>query len=201
VPFISAPNCVLVEVLGNQSGKVCEFTFGAELATGYELADLVALAGAVDGWVNTDYLPEIGSDVFYEGVTVRGLDSEEDLEYDLSEPLPGGSDVVAWPAQCAVVTTKYTGFTGRSNRGRSYLWGLNVGFQEDTRHIFEAGVTQINGWMTDLISAVIGAGWAPVVISYYHDNAPRSVAQVRPITDWNVRDTRIDTQRRRLGKT
>lgn len=200
MPFIPAADCALIEVLGNLAGRACEFTVAAQFPTGYELSDMVALAAAVDGWFNLSVLSSIGSDVFYEGVTIRGLDSEDDLEYNLSEPLPGGAPHVAWPAQCAVVVTKRTGFTGRSNRGRLYLWGLDETYQIDARHIDAASATAIQGWFDDFAVAVLGAGWNPVVLSYYHDHLPRVTAKITSITTWTV-DTRIDTQRRRLGRS
>lgn len=199
--FIPAPNCALVEVLGNQDGKACEFTCAAEYASGYVLSNLVALAGAVDGWVNTQLLGFLGNNVMYEGVTVRGLESDADLRYDLSEPLPGGGPNAAVPAQVACVLTKYTGFTGRSQRGRLYVFGLDESLLADTRHITTSAQTNLNTAFAAFITAVIGVGWEPVVLSYFHDHAPRVTAQIKPITDLIVRDTRLDTQRRRVGRS
>lgn len=199
--FIPAPDCVLVEILGQQNGQHCEMTIGAQKSGGYILSDLVALAGAVDGWVNTDLLPWIGSDAQYLGVDIRGLESEADLEYNLSEPLDGTSPDLALPANVAVCVTKQTGATGRSQRGRMYVWGVPSGAALDTRHLLDSAVDAYSGIFDNLLVAIVSAGFTGVVISYYHDSAPRVTAQVRAITNIFVRDNRLDTQRRRLGRS
>jgi len=201
MPFIPAPNCALVEVLGNQDGQPCEWTFAAQFPTAYVLSDLTDLAVQVDGWVNLDLLANLGSDVMYEGVTVKGLADEEDLEYNLTEPLPGGSASIALPANCALVMTKYTGITGRSNRGRSYIWGLNESFRADQRFFDPSVQAPMNGYFDDLLAAVGTAGWTAGVLSYFNAGAPRVTANFRQIVSWVMRDLRIDTQRRRLGRS
>lgn len=200
MPFIPAPNCALIEVLGLQAGQPCEFTCAAERATGYDLANMVTLAGAVDGWVNTDYLGIMGTTAMYEGVTIRGLEAVEDIRYDLSEPLPGSGFDEAMPAQVALVVTKRTGFTGRSQRGRLYCFGLDRAGLLDERHVTEDFRAGVQTAFDNFLTAVIGAGWQPVVLSYYHLSAPRVTAQIRPITSVDVRDAKLDTQRRRVGR-
>lgn len=197
--FIPAPNCALVEVLGNQDGQICEWTFGAQFPTTPTFGDMGTLASAVDGWVNTDLLVYLGNNVEYVGVTVRGLSSEEDVEFNLTEPLEGLAEVPALPANCAAVMTKYTGVMGRSNRGRSYIWGIREDERADLRYFVSGFQPIMNGLFDDLLTAVGTAGWSAGVISYYHDHTPRVTAQFREITSWVMRDLRIDTQRRRLG--
>lgn len=198
--FIPALHCVLVEILGMQDGQSCEMTIGAQHTGAYILSDLVDLAGAVDGWFNADFLSLIGTGAFYEGVTVRGLDSEDDIRYDLSEPLEGTNGGAALPANVAVCATKRTGFTGRSNRGRMYAWGVPEGAQLDQRHLTSTFVGAYNTSFDQLLTAIVAASFEPVVISYYHNGAARTTAQVRGITALELNDNRLDTQRRRLGR-
>jgi len=202
VAFIPAPDCALVEVIGNQSGQPCEFTFAVQHSGAYDLANMVALAGAVDGWYNDNLLSSLPSSVTYEGVTVRGLSSEVDLRYDLSEPLPGLDTVNdPFPAQVALCVTKRTGFTGRSARGRMYFWGINSQFRLDDRHIDDAGMSGYGDTLDPLVTAVAGAGWAVGVLSYQTAGAPRVTALFTLLDHFQIRDNRLDTQRRRLGKS
>lgn len=199
--FIPAPNCALIEVLGSQAGWPCEWTIGARFGSAYSLTNLTALAAAIDGWFNESMLPLQSASTTYEGITVRGLSSEEDLRYDLSEPLPGGNGSDPVPAQVALCATKLTGFTGRSARGRMYIWGLADDSLFDERHITDARQTAYGTAMTALLAAITGEEWEPVVISYFTAGAPRVTASVRIITDLIIRDTRLDTQRRRVGRS
>jgi hypothetical protein len=198
--FIPAVNCAMVEVIGNQSGQPCEFTFAAQFPSAYDTAALEALGAAVDGWVNTYLLDQISEDVTYEGITVRGLSSEVDLRYDLSEPLPGAAAVVPFPAQVALCVTKRTGFTGRSSRGRMYLWGIRSDYRLDDRHINDTGVAAIQAAVDPLIAAVDSAGWGMGLLSYVTGGIPRVSAAFLLLSSLQVRDNRLDTQRRRLGK-
>lgn len=197
--FIPAPNCVQIAVLGNQAGQPCEMTVGAVFPDAYELSDLEALALQVDGWVNEEFLVLIGSDAMYEGISIRGLSSIEDLEENLSEPLPGGSGSVALPANVAYCITKRTGVTGRSARGRMYAFAVPADAAEDVRHLSAAYQTAYQDAWDTLTGYITTAGFAPVVISYYTEGAPRVTASIRLITSFQARDTRLDTQRRRLG--
>lgn len=197
--FIPAPGCAVVEVLGNQAGQPCEWTCAAQHGTSYTLANLVTLAGIFDGWYNVNMLPILPSAVTYEGITVRGLSSQDDLRYDLSEPLPGEDAAGALPAQVAVCVTKRTGFTGRSQRGRLYVWGIPDDDLLDERHINSALVTAYQDAFDALLAAMSGSGWGLGVLSYQHNLLPRTTAQFLLIDHFQVRDNRLDTQRHRLG--
>lgn len=199
MPFIPALHCAQVRVQGNQSGQICEWTFAAQFPSAPTLTNMDTLAGAVDGWFNTDLLPYTGNNVEYQGVGVRDLGIEDGFETFLSEPLEGTAAGIALPANCAGVMTKYTGVMGRSNRGRSFVWGLQEAWRADQRFFATAAETQLNDSFDNLLGVVVTAGWIAVVVSYFHDNAPRVSASIRPITSWIMRDLRIDTQRRRLG--
>lgn len=177
------------------------WTFNAVHSGAYDLAALSALAASVDGWYNEALLPLLPSAVLYEGITVRGLSEEEDLRYDLSEPLPGTDVDGACPAQVAVVITKRTGFTGRSARGRSYLWGIPLSYREDDRHITDFAASAYAEAFDTLTAAVEDADFEPIVLSYFTAGAPRVTATWKSIISWEIRDKRLDTQRRRLGRS
>jgi hypothetical protein len=200
VIFVPAPNCAQIAIRGVQSGQPCEMTIGAQHAGAYTLGDLNDLTASVDAWVNTDLLDQIGNDCGYTGVSARGLASLEDLESILDEPLPGGSGNVALPANVALCVTKRTGYTGRSARGRMYMWGVPIGAAEDVRHISNAANVGYTAIFDNLLAAIVDGGWTAVVISKYSGGVPRTTATVRVITALEIRDNRLDTQRRRLGK-
>jgi hypothetical protein len=199
--FVPAPYCAQVQVLGDIAGRTAQYTIDANFGGVYELSDLGDLAAAVDGWWNTDMQGLVGSNVTYLGVTVKGLASAEDLEFTLSEPLPGMAESTALPANVAVVLTKRTGFTGRSARGRCYFWGVPSESMLDERHFTETWVGYYQDAGDALLAAIVGAGWSPVVISYVTGGVPRVSGVSKIITQVQIRDNRYDTQRRRLGKS
>lgn len=200
MPFIPAPHCALLEILGSNAGRHCEMTIGVQFPTDPTLTNLQDLTAAADGWVNEWYLPIMGSDANYEGAEAKSIASDEALQSILSEPLAGLNASIALPANVAVCVTKRTGLTGRSARGRMYFWGIPSSYAEDTRHLSEAARSNYADAADALLTAIASSGGGAAVISYYHNNLPRVSASVRLITSMEVRDTRLDSQRNRLGK-
>jgi len=113
-------------------------------------------------------------------------------------PIAGGTAASALPNNVAVVTTFRTSLIGRSHRGRVFLPGIANNAVSGS-NVIAGAVTNLDDAMTDLLATMVTAGCTPVVVSKFHDGAPRSTAVVTPIATIQVR-SRVDTQRRRLPK-
>lgn len=113
-------------------------------------------------------------------------------------PIVGTVNTPALPANVTWCLKFLTGRAGRSYRGRTYWVGLGEG-QVAGDFITQGVATAINGYF--------GAPWQEVqednecdhvVVSRYHNKAPRVIAEVTSVTLVTYTDLRVDTQRRRL---
>jgi len=200
--FVPFPNGALVEIRGTQNGEVCEMTMGVVFPTAYDIDDLESLASVVDDWASDNLVNNMGTDANYAGVNVRGLSSSVDLEaFDDTNAGAGEAGVGSASANVAVVATKLSGLTGRSARGRMYFWGIPLTYFTDIRHISSAAQTAYNVACDNLLTAINANGWTPVIISRQHNGVALSTAVGYTVLDLLVRDTRIDSQRGRLGKS
>lgn len=200
--FVPFTRGAIIEIQGAQDGELCEMTLGVRFPTAYDQDDLASLASVVDTWAGSDLIPNLGTNASYTRTVVRGLSSSVDLIAENDDSAgDGDAGVGAAPANVAVVATKLTGLTGRSARGRMYFWGVPLTYMSTVRKISSGSVTAYNVAVDNLRTAVIANGWTPVVISRQHNNVVLSAAVGYTITDLLVRDTRIDSQRGRLGRS
>jgi hypothetical protein len=125
-----------------------------------------------------------------EGVTVTSVAAPVSGQY-------GSSPV---PLNVALAVTLQSAVGGKSGRGRLYL----TGFAEDlaTSRLFSAGtaltlIVGLNGIQEDL-ALLHNYGFA--VLSRFYNKVPRLVALPRLVTAFVMKDLRLDSQRRRLGR-
>lgn len=200
--FVPVTRGAIIEIRGAQDGEPCEMTIGVQFPTAYDQDDLTSLASVVDDWAADNLLPNLGTNAEYTGVNVRGLSSSVDLEaFNDTNAGAGDAGVGAAPAQVAVVASKLSGMTGRSARGRMYWFGVPLTFMANVRHITSGAVTAYNLACDNLLTAINANGWTPVIISRQHNGVPLTTAATYTVLDLLVRDTRVDSQRGRLGKS
>ena len=97
--------------------------------------------------------------------------------------------------------TARTGLSGRSQRGRTFVVGLPVDAVDsgDPNKIKSSAATGYSNFLTGLIAAIpaANAAWSLVVVSKYHNGAPRASGVATPITSYGYADLNMDFQRRR----
>lgn len=114
---------------------------------------------------------------------------------------PGTAGTVsgdAHPGNVAVCITHRTGLAGRSYRGRTYIGGIPevMTVQNDITTAFQGDL--LAAWNA-FIGEMTSSGYEFVVVSRYNNNAPRVTGVATPVISSVIRDTLVDSQRRRLS--
>jgi len=197
--FQRVPNTVQVDALFRLFGQVVENVFYIESPTGVDAATIVDCATLVNDWILRNYLAIMTTDVAYIGCEAKNLDIEgggtafvtpNDPAIGLiaSSTLPGGSSL------CISLKTAQS---GRSHRGRKYMFGMpessQTGNQMASGYVSSAQTT-----FQQLISDIEAASKFLVVVSRFLEGVLRLEAIVTRVTTAVAVDLNIDSQRRRL---
>lgn len=110
----------------------------------------------------------------------------------------GDESTALLPANATIAISFGTGFVGRSFRGRVYQCGLCEGQVTNNSLLTTPAGLMITAWQGAIEEAEPTAGATHVVVSRQLNNVPLNVGMATPVTSYTLRDTRIDTQRRRL---
>jgi len=177
-------------------------TLHGKKAGGYDLADLTALAVAVDLAVGTNWLPLQSGDYAYIRTTVRGLAFENDQEVIVS--LTSGLGQVAGAALPDNVTLsikKKSAQTGRSARGRMYWIGMPAAnLAANELALDTSAVTDIVAALEAVRVAIAGTVWTPVIVSRRTAGAERPFGIPFDWIDTVAVNADVDSQRRRLRR-
>lgn len=200
--FQAVPDTAEVDVIYIQSGEIVQNSFYASLAGGYALADLVALAAAVDAVMVSDWLPSQVVDAIYLRTEVRGLAFENDIVAENSDG--GGAGALGglpMPNNVTFAVKKSSGFTGRSARGRTFWIGMPQNKLQVTNEnlIISSYVTEVQN-AVDAVRAAINAvaGWTPVLVSRFADGLKRDEGVTFPWIGTSNVNSVVDTLRGRL---
>lgn len=198
------PNGVEIRVLYTLDDANFMNTFHAVAAGGYNLSMLQDLANRMDFNYATAMKAVLSKDVNYVQTEVRGLDSEFDLTVTVTLSA-GACSVVSrsFPANVAFAVTRRSGLTGRSARGRVYVGGIPVTYQEgDPLNQNNLTVTAANGYVAVVDGARITidntVGFDPVIVSRYHNGLKRAEAVTFAWVSTDAKNRRLDTQRNRI---
>jgi len=199
--FQSVPDTAQASVVWTANGQRCSMTFDFTKITSYTQGDIDQLAIGVDVWAVNEFVPLLSNQVMYEGVFVRGLESQIDLEAQETDNAQLGS-VASAPLQnhSCLSVKRVTGFTGRSARGRVYF-PLHVTNVDATNEDFvgTASADLIKDALDEIIDVDGGSGWDHCVVSRIRNGVVLSPAVRIPVTEYIVVDREIDTQRRRMA--
>jgi len=203
--FIPALNTVRVfwehEYLGKPGvGWVMHFEASAGVI---DAAEVTALAAALVADWNTHFKPLMNSGCRLVALRLRDLTTAAGVEvtYSTGLPLVGTRSGAAMPSNTALTLKQETGLAGRSQRGRTYWFGMAEGDVVD--NFFNGTYVTSVRTALDNITLVPTAGaivWQLVVASFVTGGQPRSTAQLTPVTGFVATDARVDTQRRRLPR-
>lgn len=189
---------IIITYLANS--VLMQNVLNAFLATPYDLADLQALADAVDAEVAASWLPIQSLDCSYIRTTVRGLEFENDQEAtaDLNAG-PGGNVAEGLPNQVTFSIKKQSGLTGRSARGRLYWIGIpNNDLQLDENKLKIPEADAIEAAVDSMRAAITATDWQAVIVSRFTGGVQRAAGVVFNWVGSDAVNINIDTQRRRL---
>jgi len=199
--FQPAPKMASVELVYAWNGQVVENVFHVKANVDFTEGMCEDTAQAFYTWW-LDNLKALQSDqIALQRVVVKGLHAQASPEWtvDCISGCAGTQTGASVPGNVAAVISLLTGLTGRSQRGRSYFPGFN--------EASIAGNQLTTGAQTALIAAyeelipILGAldeGIHLVVLSRFHDKAPRAEAIGQAITGMAL-DIFLDSMRRRLS--
>jgi hypothetical protein len=200
MPFQSAPNMAIVEIIGELAGEVVEITTHAKKDLGYSQAGLDELSEAVDSWVHIYLLPLLSVGYTYRRTHVRGLTDAIDLESE-NTTHAGESGALSGTVQAnnvALAVKRGTGQTGRGARGRVYIPGIAGSNLEADNIVSEAFATAIKEALDSLTTAIASVNWVEVVLHRVASGAPLPVAVGFTVLEYVVVNRVVDSMRRRL---
>lgn len=199
VPAAGVVKCAIVQSTagGNTAVNVLHFKKGA--GGTISAADLVTVANFVEAALLAEYGPAVSNAWTALRLELRAMDVADGpvLTWDDSFPIFGTRTSPALPDNVALCVTLYTGLAGRSRRGRIFHGGLT----EDAvtgNNIITAYGTNVQDLYQAIQTAAIGSVWDLVVVSTVSNGAPRAAALVTEVSTITIRDTRVDTMRKRL---
>lgn len=133
-------------------------------------------------------------------IDLRSLASAEAPYTSVSVNQPGVVAGDALPPNVAACVSLSTGLTGRSARGRMY-WGGMSEVQTDGTSLLTGVVTGINDACAALLTELATDGnYELVVLSRVTGGVERPTANPLPVTEFALRDSILDTQRRRINR-
>jgi len=198
--FIPVLDTVEAEMIMELFGQRIENTLYFHKDGGFTPADMVNLGESLQVWWGAQYNSIVTEDLALVDVIVTDLTSDTAPSIAVPAP-PGTIGLVAPPTApgsvCATISFRTAG-RGRSSRGRNYISGIAeasiVG--NDFTGTYAGFLVDVYDYL--LVPANLPGDVEWVVVSRYHDNAPRLAGITQLITSVIVTDTAVDSQRRRL---
>lgn len=176
----------------------------AGISGGFSSADLSALATTFRAaWV-TNVIPQQNSALTLTDVTVTDLSSTTGLEASVTGSNTGSGAGGPLPASAAVCWSWKVAERYRGGHPRTYIGGIGTEQISNANTLLSTKVTAHAAAAAAIRTAVnnqtVGpTTWRLGCISYYNAKALRPVPVFREFTSVSV-DSRIDSQRRRLGR-
>jgi len=199
MPFVPAPNIVQCEIRMQLDGQRIENRIMIDCLQAVNSTAVTECANFVRAWCQSTFALQLPEAVSFREVYCKGMDSPNGFEATapfvdvhgamLEPPLPNNVTI------CASLRT---GQIGRSARGRFY-WPCLAETQVDGNTVNQAALTNISTALNALKSEISDHMFAWVVVSYRHNNAPRTGGPVYfVINNITFTDDTVDSQRRRL---
>jgi len=186
-------------VRGTLFGERTENTLFYELATQPTESDLQSLVDAVASAVVSDWIPLLPTSWTGVAVYAKGLTEQFDVQavnLNIAGD-PGTQGSAAHPGNVTIAIKRVSGLTGRSTRGRIFWQGIPLDAV--------TGNNISTGYALDIVDAVevadanaVALTWTPVIVSRQQGGVTPTNAVTYPIATWQIDDSALDSQRRRL---
>lgn len=173
-------------------------------SAGYTSTELGSLASAVrSAWV-TNVIPLQATALTLTDVVVDDLSNDLGARGIASGSNAGTAGGTIVPASVAVCWSWKIANRYRGGHPRTYIGGVTASGMSNQNTWLSTYVTSHTNAATAIRTAINttsvgGSTWTLICLSYYKDKALRPDPVPRPISGVSV-DTRIDSQRRRLGR-
>lgn len=196
MPTASGYAQVSIEMINAALIRPAYITFGVDPVDTDPQLICSSIAGSMNGATSLQGL--LDTNVTIRRIRVSlGIDGAEDLQGDLAISLAGLTAQSSVAANTALLVHKRTARGGRRGRGRLYIpWSLSTAVVDEAGVITPAAVTAAQSKMTTWLAA-LNANTVPMVL--LHEAGLTATGPPNPVTTLLV-DTRIGTQRRRLGR-
>jgi len=198
--FIEVNRTVQIEVRSTLNGEKVENVLYFQRDSAVDVASMEDLADTISNWWNTECRPlqsqsYVAKEVYATDLTTETGPTFTDLQ---NNNIPGAiSASGAMPGNVAVCVSLRTAGRGRSARGRNYWCGLTEA-QCSGNALTGAIIDDIpQAYMEIMTYIPVDYTW--VVVSRYHDGAPRASGLAQPVTQALLVDSNLDSMRRRLA--
>lgn len=199
--FIPFPACaeVVLTFRNNNNLNFAKNVFGIRSTAGnYSSAALADVNLALTGWMTNTLRSLVSTEMSLVDVYSRALHADNGPVQDTPITIAGTLASPLMPMNVTIALKLLTGLAGRSYRGRWYFCGL-VESKVGGDFVDQTHVTNIIAALSTLRNTVLPAHSSELVIlSRFHNKAPRAEGVATPVNNISVTDTRVDTQRRRL---
>lgn len=199
MPFVPAPNLVQAEVRMLMAGQKIENRFNIDVLAAVTPLLVESVADAVWEWANTHYRPVVTGDATFVAVVATDMSTDTGSQFTVPWPSDthGQDDGPTMPNEVSLAIALKSASRGRSANGRAFLANIsraNVTANNVDATFAGAVVTAFQA----LVSDMTAAGFALVIASYIHNNAPRVGGPVYfPVVTATITDLVVDSQRRR----
>jgi hypothetical protein len=199
--FQSCPFIVEAVVLGTIGAKTVANVLHFQRLSGYNQEQVDTLADSIGGTIGALYPGLIHAGVTVVSVQVRGL--QDIIDLTSTSAIAAGTGTLtgeSMPSNQSLAVKFTTGKTGRSARGRVYMFPTSTDSYAGVNEL-DAGYTNaaISLW-TNVFDDARTDGWTPVVLSRFSANAKRLLGIGTEITGISLTNSTNDSQRGRLPK-
>jgi hypothetical protein len=178
------------------------------VAAGYAVttANANLIANSLGVHVTADLAPHLSTGTSFLGVSLRDLRTIDQAFVDSSiTAIPGTAVGDPLPANVSAVITLRTALAGRRNRGRFYVIPFDEASNDSTGRIGTAAKAALDSFATNLPGSIEASGGTMAILNRPVFNKADCTVLRQPglvnVTQAVVRDTRWDSQRRRLGRS
>jgi hypothetical protein len=200
MPFVPAPNVVMVEWRCNRNGQRIENRLMIDLLTAPTLALMNQLRVDMWNWWENFHSTVLHSEVQLSEVVVTDMSVQNgnQVVYAPDTTTVGQMGGFALPNEVSMCVSLRSGARGRSARGRWYQLSVSDAQLNGTNTMSPAAPTAICGTMTQLLADITAEGFAPVIVSYQSNGVPRPGGPVYfVIQNATIVDPIVDSMRRR----
>jgi len=145
------------------------------VSVGSAVDDLLmnSVAGAFTTWINDFYLNLCNANVTFTEVVVRDLSVADGAEISVPVNQVGSDTSAPYPNETSFVISLRSGLTGRSRRGRIYLFPPSADYVTPPNKVTNTYRDGAIVSLQALLDALDTSGFAAGVVSYISGGAPR----------------------------
>lgn len=197
--FIPAPDCIKVELRCLFDDQQVENVFYVRSAASPTADDVQLAADVTQAWWHTNARPVLPNSISLIGVLATNVAIEGGFQYFETGYAgeTGEQTGSRLPNNVAFCLNLNTALAGRSGRGKWFWYGL-LDADVTGNRIATDTAAALKNMLDQLKSDLLADSLTPVVVSYCHNNAWRTVAGVNDVVSYGYHDLIVDSQRRRL---